>query len=587
MEVLKFILTHRWFQYIWIGLGILMIGMSTDVLLTKPFWGHAPLIWLLGIWLFITGILWRRITRSRESLIRFLLSTLSGLLLALAFPVSPLTPLIFTAFIPLLFLFKYYDRPSYFTFFSHLYNAFFLWNIITTYWVLNTSFAPGIFANVVNAGLMTIPWLLFKKVNNRFSFRTASWALIAFWIAFEYIHLQWEISWPWLNIGNVFAYQIEWIQWYEWTGVFGGSLWIWAVNFYLFRILSENINSRKSWIKLAVAVGFPIVLSLAMLELYEEKGTPVEVVIVQPNYEPHYEKFDVPQSEQIRKMVELASREVTDSTDFLLFPETVLHRVRLNEIYRHPGIKAFVKISEQFPDLNLISGISSFRVYPLDSLANRATRTHIDSRGDTTYWDVQNNAIWMKNGVVREMYFKSKLVPGAEIFPYREWLPFLKPIVDQLGGSLEGHAIQPEREALGEGKRKVAPVICYESVYGAYLGEYVEEGANGIFIMTNDGWWDDTPGHLQHLHFARLRAIEQRKSIARAANTGISCFIDQKGYIRQPTMYEQDAVIKGKILLNDHKTYYNRWKDYIAYAAGLFSIFFLIASLLPGFYKKI
>jgi len=85
-----------------------------------------------------------------------------------------------------------------------------------------------------------------------------------------------------------------------------------------------------------------------------------------------------------------------------------------------------------------------------------------------------------------------------------------------------------------------------------------------IFIITNDGWWKNTPGYHQHLSFARLRAIETRRSIARSANTGISCFINQRGDVLQATNWWVATSIKGTINANDEITFYVKAGDYIA-----------------------
>ena len=112
-----------------------------------------------------------------------------------------------------------------------------------------------------------------------------------------------------------------------------------------------------------------------------------------------------------------------------------------------------------------------------------------------------------------------------------------------LGGTAGSLGMQAHPSVFRSGKITAAPVVCYESVYGDYVREYINQGANIICIMTNDGWWEDTPGYRQHCQYARLRAIEERRSIARSANTGISCFIDQRGEIHQATksFEDQDA----------------------------------------------
>jgi apolipoprotein N-acyltransferase len=132
----------------------------------------------------------------------------------------------------------------------------------------------------------------------------------------------------------------------------------------------------------------------------------------------------------------------------------------------------------------------------------------------------------------------------------------------------------------------VAPVICYESVFGEYVTEYVHKGANLIFVITNDGWWGDSPGHRQHLSFSRLRAIETRRSIARSANTGISCFIDQRGDIFQATKYWELAVIRQEINANDEITFYVRYGDYIARVSGFVTAFLLLFAIAGSVMKR-
>jgi apolipoprotein N-acyltransferase len=170
------------------------------------------------------------------------------------------------------------------------------------------------------------------------------------------------------------------------------------------------------------------------------------------------------------------------------------------------------------------------------------------------------------------VYYKSKLVPGAEIFPYQKFLPFVAPLIKKLGGPSGKWVTQEERSVFSKDDVNVAPVICYESIFGEYCGEYVKKGANLIFIVTNDGWWDNTAGHRQHLYFASLRAVEQRRSIARSANTGISCFINQRGEILQPTEYGEEAAINATILANDEPTIYNKYGDMVGRIALLLSL---------------
>ena len=109
----------------------------------------------------------------------------------------------------------------------------------------------------------------------------------------------------------------------------------------------------------------------------------------------------------------------------------------------------------------------------------------------------------------------------------------------------------------------VAPVICYESVFGEYVTDYVKKGANFIGIITNDSWWGDTPGYQQHWSFARLRAIETRRSVARSANTGTSGFINQRGDELQKSEYLTLDCLRQKIKCNEKITFYVKYGDVI------------------------
>ncbi|MCB9044003.1 MAG: hypothetical protein H6554_09600 [Chitinophagales bacterium] len=120
-----------------------------------------------------------------------------------------------------------------------MYVQFLLWNLLTTWWVKNASLAGGILAFVFNSLFMTLPWLLFAYMRRKYTPLTSYIALLCFWMAFEYIHLNWELTWPWLTLGNVFAGFPQIVQWYSYTGVGGGTFWVILVNIVLFRQIQK------------------------------------------------------------------------------------------------------------------------------------------------------------------------------------------------------------------------------------------------------------------------------------------------------------------------------------------------------------
>jgi apolipoprotein N-acyltransferase len=123
---------------------------------------------------------------------------------------------------------------------------------------------------------------------------------------------------------------------------------------------------------------------------------------------------------------------------------------------------------------------------------------------------------------------------------------------------------------------KVAPIICYESVFGSFVTGYIKNGAEALFIITNDGWWKNTNGYLQHLHYASLRAIETRRPVARAANTGISCIIDIRGKRTAESGWWSPAIIRGEIVPENRITPYVKYGDYLLNISVLTSVIMLL-----------
>jgi apolipoprotein N-acyltransferase len=171
--------------------------------------------------------------------------------------------------------------------------------------------------------------------------------------------------------------------------------------------------------------------------------------------------------------------------------------------------------------------------------------------------------------------------------PYPQYAKLLNYFTINLGGIEGSLGTQKERTVFfNKDSIGVAPVICYESIFGEYVGDYIRKGANVICIMTNDGWWGDTGGYKQHCMYASLRAIESRRSIARSANTGISCFIDQRGDITQAQPWRVDAVIHDTLQANTTMTFYTLHGDYLARFALWLSGGILCIMLFSGIINK-
>src|SRR5690606_21864333 len=147
---------------------------------------------------------------------------------------------------------------------------------------------------------------------------------------------------------------------------------------------------------------------------------------------------------------------------------------------------------------------------------------------------------------------KSKLVPGVEQTPFGNALSFMKALFEHFGGTTGGYGRDSEPSVLyAQSGIGAAPVICYESIWGDYVREYIRKGAQFIAVVTNDGWWGATSGKAQHLQRAKLRGIENRRRVAPSGNTVISAFTNERGEVVQQTQWCVPAALGQEINLNE------------------------------------
>jgi len=241
-------------------------------------------------------------------------------------------------------------------------------------------------------------------------------------------------------------------------------------------------------------------------------------------------------------------------------------------MYMNPMVQRVYKhLNKNYKQASFIMGLIYYKLY---QETETKSKTAQEIRGTGTYYDSYNAAMQIDSSLVPQVYNKSKLVIGVEKMPYTEYLGFLRRLTLRLGGTFRSHGVQEFRENLysGTDSTGISPVICYESIFGEYVTDYIKEGSQFIFVLTNDGWWGDTPGYRQHHSYSRLRAIETRRSIARSANTGISSLINQRGEIIQRTNYWEPAAIRGILNANDELTFYTLHGDFIARIAYFFAL---------------
>ncbi len=520
------------------------------------------------------------------------LCILSGLLFVPAWYTWGSGLFLFTAFIPLLFveadMVERKAKGS--SWFWYPFLAFVIWNLLATWWVKNASFPGMLFAVALNSFLMAIAFWLFSQTHRRLGDGFGYFSLLFYWLGFEFLYLHGQISWTWLNLGNGFANNVGLIQWYEYTGTLGGSAWVLMVNMLLFKTIRSYLRQKTirpvltETILAVLLLIVPIAGSLVRYYNYTEKSDPYNIAIIQPNIDP-YEKFiAIPPDQQMDILLNIADSLGSSSTDYFVAPETFINNhVWEREIKYNESILRLKQFVKRYPGSKFVIGATTYKLYN-----DRATKT-ARSLDDTHFYDSFNSAIEVDTSGNIPVYHKSQLVVGVEKMPYPQYFRFLEKLTLRLGGTFRSHGEQDYRETFTspQDSLKIGPVICYESIFGEYVTDYVSKaGANFIFVITNDGWWGDTPGYIQHNSYSRLRAIETRRSIARSANTGISSFINQRGDILQWLGWWERGGMNGILNANDTLTFYVRYGDYIGRISVFTGIFILLYTIVRMLMKK-
>lgn len=509
------------------------------------------------------------------------------MLLWAAWPTSAFTLLIFIAWLPLLWLEEH--AGSWKRFFGLAYLSLLTWNISTTWWIWNASLPGALGAFFANSLIMCVPWLLFRFTKQKLGSWIGYGSLIIYWLAFEYIHHNWELSWPWLTLGNVFATHPQWIQWYQYSGTAGGSLWVLLANILAYTLWKEaryEGRTKKYYIMLAVWIALLVVpiLSSRLISSKEKKILATQppatknIVIVQPNIDPYTEKFDSPVESQIQKLILLSEQQIDDNTTLVVWPETAIAaQVWENEIKNEKAFYPVWSFLRRHPRVNLVTGIDSYKNYGPDK--KNASKTARFAQSYQAYYDAFNTAAFFDVDTAINLYHKAKLVPGVETLP--SFLNFMSKWFEDMGGISGTLGRDSERKVFvpWDNHFKAAPIICYESIYGDYITEYVRKGANILTIITNDGWWGNTPGYKQHMNYARLRAIETRKWVARSANTGISCFIDPLGNVIAPQPWDTPASIKLAVPVDNRLTFFVQHGDIFSRACVAVSVLLILLTI--------
>lgn len=503
---------------------------------------------------------------------KWVLSITAGIFLGLSFPPVNLSFLTFPAFILLFHLSAKCDSYKQLAYYS--YTGFVVWNLIGTYWLMMASLGAGIAAILANSVLMTIPLCLGKY----FAEKSKSALLISFlqasaWVSYEFLHHQWDLSWTWLSIGNAWSNMIGVIQYISFTGHLGITFWVVLSSALTYQALT--IRSREiSYAALTVFLIFPVWSFVLFDDTPDtDNSNLTEVAIIQPNHD-SYEDYGGMSGlkEVVDSLFTLTSRTITSETELIIWPENAID----GYIFLDSPTTRRIADSARVWNKNFLVGTGLFKTYPKD--------TDVLYRGlyQGDPFNIFNATLFVDaNGSISD-YEKANLVPFVERLPFVKFFDTIDTFDWVDWGRIQQFGKGTSLDMINTETFRTPGLVCYDSVYPSWIRGFVQNNASFLTIITNDGWWGNTSGHHQHFAYARLRAIEFDRWIARSANNGISGIIAPSGEIIHKTDYWVRTGFTGTVRNQYNKTFYTRFGNWLS----ILCLFFTVAGYLTYRIRK-
>lgn len=478
---------------------------------------------------------------------------LSGGLVGLAYPPLHLGFLAWIGFIPLFHIWLHCDPKSSA---KYSYLAAITANLISLYWIgLNSGagFAP-VFASLVGAILyLGIYWYLFGMAVSWVHGRTGMglYCVPFLWVTMEWVRSFGSLGFPWINLALTQTDYLPVIQIAEVTGTYGIAFWLMVINMGVYLLLNKMGEQKK--ILTLTGIIFISIWLFGGIRYFSVLNAPaakqVTISAIQPNIDPNEKWERSNRYKNIALMDSLLEKAIQLKPDMVLWPETALPAyLRLSASVRKPLQKRMEK-----------AGI------PL--LSGTVDRT-IGEKGEKYYY---NGSIMIYPDGRLKMYYKIHLVPFAEYIPLSGYFPILK----KLNFGQANFTMGKEYTVFGIDSVKFSNVICYESSLPQLVRKFVREGAQFITIQANDGWLGKSSGPYQHFELARLRAVENRLTIIRSANTGISGVIYPSGKIVEKVPLGVQKVFLAKFPIMKNSSIYALYGDVFAMVITIISIVLL------------
>ncbi len=490
-----------------------------------------------------------------------LLSLFSGILLILSFPNFNLEFLVWVALVPLFFAIK--EKGVF-----HSFQLGFLTGMISffgiLYWIIVAVHSYGNIPLVLSALILfllvgylslyigTFAYLT-RFIQTRSGFQTMLFAPFL-WVTLEYLRSFLLTGFPWANLGYSQYLNLPFIQMADITGVYGLSFVIVLVNATLFGVLQQRSKRvfpfKEAIVTAIILLSFLVYgyLKMGSVDRKMIQNPPLKIGLVQGNIDQSIKWDKSFQLETLKIYEKLSSKVAEEKPDLIIWPETATPFFFQDAKEYQPFVLDIPKKTGAF----LLFGTPSYKI----------------ERGKVHHY---NSALLVSpDGELRGKYDKIHLVPYGEYVPLGEYIP--------LGSLGEGIGnFKPGKEIFNFTlpQSKFGVLICFEIIFPDLCRRFVKRGAHFLVTITNDAWFGRTSAPYQHFSMATIRAVENRVFVVRAANTGITGFIDSKGKIlNQGGIFTEEAMSRT-ILLSKRKTFYTLYGDVFAWCVATFSMLLL------------
>jgi apolipoprotein N-acyltransferase len=382
------------------------------------------------------------------------------------------------------------------------------------------------------------------------------------WIATELGRQYVWDGFPWALLGYSQVTVLPIAQLASVTGVYGLSGLLALVSAAIAMVIVER--GRRRWYAAAAAAALVAVIALWGSRRMADNsltsaGEPIRVAVIQGNILQNDKWNPALRDVIIGRYVTLPRQAVEQGATFILWPESALPVYFEEDPIRASVVRRFAR---EYHVTMLIGSDQMERIRPGAPLEDPANKNY--------------NAAFLitPDGTTAAVYRKMHLVPFGEYVPLQRLLFFVGPIVEAVSNFTPGQ----EPTILPVAGHKVSTAICYEVIYGSLIREFVTEGSELLTTITNDAWYGRSSAAYQHWDQAAMRSIENGRYLARAANTGVSGFVDPYGRVLEKSALFEQGVLVQDVRLLQHRTLYSRTGDLIAWLALAFTLAALLAS---------